>query len=155
MKGCPKLQHYWNLTIRLISVISRTLVGRGGGLTPLQRCSQCILQPLPTGQTNICIYSEWPMNQRVSSNLNKEIIPHMSIFLFSQKLDIENKATAVLILKTSCVFPPHHPMISHHWNNSHWYYIIEGCRIDWTKYSIKTMTKISSVVQTTLEIHHF
>ena len=23
----PKLQHYWNLTIRLFSVISRTLVG--------------------------------------------------------------------------------------------------------------------------------
>ena len=31
MKGIlhsPKLQHYWNLTIRLFSVISRTLVGR-------------------------------------------------------------------------------------------------------------------------------
>ena len=26
----PKLLHYWNLTIRLLSVISRTLVGRGG-----------------------------------------------------------------------------------------------------------------------------
>ena len=26
----PKLQHYWNLTIRLFSVISRTLVGGGG-----------------------------------------------------------------------------------------------------------------------------
>ena len=24
---CPKLQHYWNLTIRLFSVLSRTLVG--------------------------------------------------------------------------------------------------------------------------------
>ena len=30
----PKLLHYWSLTIRLFSVISRTLVG--GGLTPLQ-----------------------------------------------------------------------------------------------------------------------
>ena len=39
-----KLQDYWSLTIRLLSVISRTLVGRGG-LTPLQRWSQCILQP--------------------------------------------------------------------------------------------------------------
>ena len=45
----PKLQHCWNLTIRLFSVIFRTLV-RGGGLTPLQRCSQCILQPQLTGQ---------------------------------------------------------------------------------------------------------
>ena len=46
----PKLQHCWNLTIILFSVISRTLVRWGGGLTPLQRCSQCILQPQLTGQ---------------------------------------------------------------------------------------------------------
>ena len=45
----PMLQHCWNLTIRLFSVISRTLVR--GGLTPLQRCSQCILQPQLTGQS--------------------------------------------------------------------------------------------------------
>ena len=25
----------------------------GGGLTPLQRCSQCILQPQPTGQEEL------------------------------------------------------------------------------------------------------
>ena len=35
-------------TIKLFSVISRTLIG--GGLTPLQKCSRCILQPQPTGQ---------------------------------------------------------------------------------------------------------
>ena len=39
----PKIRHYWNLTLRLFSVICRTLVG--GGVTPLQRCSRCILQP--------------------------------------------------------------------------------------------------------------
>ena len=47
MNGCsvfPKALHYWDLTIRLFNVIS------WGGLTPLQRCSQCILQPQPTGQ---------------------------------------------------------------------------------------------------------
>ena len=44
----PKFQHYWSLTIRLLSVISRTLVG--WGLIPLQRSSWCILQPQPTGQ---------------------------------------------------------------------------------------------------------
>ena len=38
------LQHYWYITIRLFSVISRTLIGRG--LTPQQRCSQYILQPM-------------------------------------------------------------------------------------------------------------
>ena len=36
----PKLQHYWNLTNRLFSVISRILCGGG----------QCILQPQPTSQ---------------------------------------------------------------------------------------------------------
>ena len=36
----PKLQHRWNLTIRLFCVISRTLASEGWrGLTPLQRCS--------------------------------------------------------------------------------------------------------------------
>ena len=44
----PKLHHYWNLTIRLFSVISSTLVG--GGLILLQRSSRCILPPRPTGQ---------------------------------------------------------------------------------------------------------
>ena len=48
----PKLQHYWYLTIKFFSVISRTLVG-GGILTPLQRCSRFILQPQPTGQDKI------------------------------------------------------------------------------------------------------
>ena len=47
----PKPQHYWDLTIRLFSVISKTLVGRD--LTPLQRCSWCILQPQPTGQHSL------------------------------------------------------------------------------------------------------
>ena len=37
----PKPQHYWNLSMRLFSVIS----SGGGGLTPLQWCSRCILQP--------------------------------------------------------------------------------------------------------------
>ena len=44
-----KLQHCWNLTIRLFSVISTTLIG--GILTPLQRCSRCFLQPQLTGQS--------------------------------------------------------------------------------------------------------
>ena len=41
------LQHYWSLSIRLFSVISRTLVG--GSLAPLQKCSLHILYPQPTG----------------------------------------------------------------------------------------------------------
>ena len=43
-----KLQHYWNHTIRLLTVISRTLVR--GVLHPLQRSSQCILQQKLTRQ---------------------------------------------------------------------------------------------------------
>ena len=39
-----KLQHSWNLIIRLFSVISR-------GSYWLQRCSRCILQPQLTGQS--------------------------------------------------------------------------------------------------------
>ena len=38
----PKIKHYWNLTIRLLTVITRTLVG--GAL------SLCILQLKPTGR---------------------------------------------------------------------------------------------------------
>ena len=56
----PKLQHCWNLTIRLFSVISRALVG--GGLIPLQRSSRCILQPQPTGQGNGRIFI-WPLSR--------------------------------------------------------------------------------------------
>ena len=36
-------------TMRLFSVTNRTLID-GGGLTPLQRCSQCILQPQSIGE---------------------------------------------------------------------------------------------------------
>ena len=49
----PKLQRYRNLTIRLLSVISRTLVVRG--LTPLQRCSRCILQQIGTSEIKIIV----------------------------------------------------------------------------------------------------
>ena len=46
-----KLQYNWNFTIRLFSVISRTRVMRGEGLTPLQKSSQCIQKPQPTEHT--------------------------------------------------------------------------------------------------------
>ena len=44
------IPHSSSITIRLFSVIYRTLVG--AGLTPLQRYSWGILQPQPTGQYN-------------------------------------------------------------------------------------------------------
>ena len=43
----PKFQYYWSLTIRLFSAISRTLLWMWG-ITPLKRCSWCILQPQRT-----------------------------------------------------------------------------------------------------------
>ena len=49
-----------NLTIRLFSVISRILVE--GSLTPLQRSSQCILQPQPTGQIFPVLIPKWWRN---------------------------------------------------------------------------------------------
>ena len=51
-----KFQHYWNLPFRLFSVISRTLFG-GGGLTFLQGCSRCVLQPQLIGLDNLMTYS--------------------------------------------------------------------------------------------------
>ena len=50
----PNLQS-WNLTIKWFYVIPRTLIG--GGLTPLQRCSQCILQSQLTEQSWIHLLS--------------------------------------------------------------------------------------------------
>ena len=56
-------QHQWKLTIRLFSVISgHSLEGRG--LTPLQRCSRCILQPQPTWQY-ICNVNERKFNRQL------------------------------------------------------------------------------------------
>ena len=50
----PKLQHYWNLALRLFRVIyPRHSLGEG--LTPLQRCTQCILQPQPIRQCIKCV----------------------------------------------------------------------------------------------------
>ena len=66
----PKFQHYWNLTIRFVCVISSTLVGRG--LTPLQRCSWYILQPQPTGQV-IYIYI-YIYNETIKQNKIKLVI---------------------------------------------------------------------------------
>ena len=54
IKGCPhspKLQHHWDLAIRLFSFISRTLIG--WCLTPLQKCCRCILQAQPTEQYTV------------------------------------------------------------------------------------------------------
>ncbi len=63
----PNLQHYGSLTIRLFSIISRTLVMGGGGLTPLQRSNRCILQPQPTGQI-----SDWKCSSM--ENRKEEVV---------------------------------------------------------------------------------
>ena len=84
----PKLRHYWSLTIRLFSVISRTLVSGGGGLTPLQRSSRCILQPKLTGQEcNIKININHPHRNRTEGmQYKKEYICGYLCFWFHYKL---------------------------------------------------------------------
>ena len=92
----PKLQHCWNLTIRLFSAISRTLIG-GGGLTPLQRSSRCILQPQPTGPINLLMYVYFPKMTKIRI-LTKKIafLIHLLIKTgFSKK---ENKMDSHLSL---------------------------------------------------------
>ena len=71
------------LTIRLYSVISRTLV-REAGLTLLQRCGRCILQPRSTGQNNHLFAVIWfqvlLLNINNFKNGNEQILhsPHSS-----------------------------------------------------------------------------
>ena len=50
----PKDPVYCSLIIRLLDVISKILV-EGAGLTPLQRCSQCTLQPKLTGLSEVLV----------------------------------------------------------------------------------------------------
>ena len=61
MKGCsafPKPQHHWNLTIRLLSVISRTLVRGGSYLSAVVQSVYSTAQP--TGQgTNVPSSGLW------------------------------------------------------------------------------------------------
>ena len=65
----PKLQHHWNLTIRLFSVTSGHSLWVGGGLTPLQRCSRCILQPQLTVKNQLGSHSEIYVKNGVTSNV--------------------------------------------------------------------------------------
>ena len=65
MKGYtafPKAPASLNFIIRLFSAISRTMVA-GGVLTPLQKCSRCILNPQPTGQNIQFNYLGMKLNQ--------------------------------------------------------------------------------------------
>ena len=79
----PKLQHCWNLTIRLFSVISRTLVSCWG-LTLLQRCSQCILHPQPTGQSTW--YWTWCPELLVNTNHYANIVILLVFILHRTKI---------------------------------------------------------------------
>ena len=81
----PKLQYYWSLTIRLFSVIS----GRSlWGVTPLQRYSQCILQPQLTG--HLWLFRTHQLRLVLPSSLRSITffcslakIKYLSLFLFS------------------------------------------------------------------------
>ena len=69
----PKLQHYWSLTIRLFSVISRTLVGRGS-YSFAEKQSVCSTAPIffLNGITNkLFTYKSyvWPFNWMQTNEL--------------------------------------------------------------------------------------
>ena len=76
----------------LVSYLGHSL---GGGLTPLQRCSQCILQPQLTGQTSfvwggevylICTYL---VGKVTSSQWHKQYIIHNSKYVFTLTLSVQ------------------------------------------------------------------
>ena len=69
----PKAQHYWDLAIWLFGVVSRTLIGWDP--TPLQRCSQCILQPQLNDQTMIRTLRLGVYWTRKDISLLKVVIP--------------------------------------------------------------------------------
>ena len=56
----------------------------GGGLTPLQRCSQCILQPQPTGQKNSTV-SKWQFSSIVYVCLYVYICKQVSTMKYIEK----------------------------------------------------------------------
>ena len=76
----PKLQHYWNLTIRLFSVISRTLVR--GGLTPMQTCSRCIIQAQTTWD-NLTVFNSDSVSSYLSISLYLSILTMIQRYSFS------------------------------------------------------------------------
>ena len=86
----PKLLHYWSLTIRLFSVISRTIVGRG--FTPLQRCSRCVLLSQPTGldDKRFNPYSSDPRNWNQSPGCKSVSYPSQYINKVNSRYYLSN-----------------------------------------------------------------
>ena len=75
----PKLQHYWNLTIRLFSVISRTLVEGGGGVLLLCRGAVGVFYAPPPTAADWAIDlfgDKWKLNlvTRCSASIKFETI---------------------------------------------------------------------------------
>ena len=68
----PKLKHYWSLTIRLVRVISRTLVC--SRVTTLRRSCRYILPPQCTGQPNFVCCIEPIIQTREKYTKIKRII---------------------------------------------------------------------------------
>ena len=78
-----------SITIGLFCVISRTLIG--GGLTFLQRCSQCILQCQPTGP-------EKPLEPK--STEKEQIVWYVTVYNFGRIITINViEKTLEMILK--------------------------------------------------------
>ena len=115
----PKLQHFFNLTIRLFRVISGHSLR--GGLTPLQRSGWCILQPSPS-QTFLlwqCITpfykTSWSKlnyhDQKIRQTLGCNIRTHWTLLglISSVYRDIPDRVQ----IRNSTTDPPTH--IAHKW----------------------------------------
>ena len=107
----PKLQRYLNLTVRLFSVISRTLVA-GVLQPPMQRSSRCILQSKPTGQAFVMAQIAY---------VCKYTVPHIIYWAHIKKNANYNVQKYIskkgkfwfhfcCILKTPCEFLMQNPM---------------------------------------------
>ena len=72
----PKLQHYWNFSIRLFCVISRKLVW--WGVTPLQKCSPCFCCPNRLAKRFIVIIVYIYIYIYISLNRKSEFIRNLS-----------------------------------------------------------------------------
>ena len=79
-------------------------LGEGGGLIPLQRCSQCILQPQLTGQSSCCIAIKKTQQRILYKNITLSTLFHKRVETSVSVRDgeMETVEIRVAILSSSC-----------------------------------------------------
>ena len=96
----PKLHHYWSFTIKLFNII-------GGGLTTLQRYSQCVLLLRPNGLTVVFVTSGLPITKTIltiladrNNGLHYPLISMASTSFISPLGIVSNAPITILISDT-------------------------------------------------------